>query len=127
MFSLNISFRFVAHPKPTLRASVRCLSLSDLRYLLLPIRSISISSDHEHEHPYRYTSDRWLWDEETQLRKRYKRFNVPELKRIAANSVRANNCSSITKLTDGNSNKIFRLVMDDGRAVIARIPVTVLD
>lgn len=71
---------------------------------------------------FRYSSGRWLWDEEAQLRKRYKRFNVHELKRIAASSIGAQACMSMTKLAEGGFNKVFRLVMDDNSIVIARIP-----
>jgi hypothetical protein len=50
------------------------------------------------------------------------RLNVLELKRIAAKSVNADNCSSTIKIAEGNSNKVFQLVMDDGRAVVVPIP-----
>lgn len=76
----------------------------------------------DYEDYYRYTSGRWLWDEDSQLRERYKRFNVSELKKIAAKSVGAGACVSISKLAEGGSNKVFRLMMDDGSIVIARIP-----
>ncbi|KAB8069135.1 hypothetical protein BDV29DRAFT_195102 [Aspergillus leporis] len=59
---------------------------------------------------YRYTGGRWLGDEERHLRNRYKRFNIPELKRIGAENI------------EGGFNKVFRLVMDNGVSVIARIP-----
>ena len=49
-------------------------------------------------------------------------FNVAELQKIAAKSVGAESCVSITKLPEGGYNKVFRLVMDNGSAVIARIP-----
>ncbi|KAJ5551863.1 hypothetical protein N7461_006561 [Penicillium sp. DV-2018c] len=55
----------------------------------------------EHEHFFRYTSGRWLWDEEQQLR---------------------DSCISITKLGEGGYNKVFRLIMNDGKTVLARIP-----
>jgi len=76
----------------------------------------------EHKDFYRYSGGRWLWDEELQLQERYKRFNVPELKRIAARSIGAQACVSMTKLAEGGFNKVFRLVMDDGSIVIARVP-----
>lgn len=50
---------------------------------------------------------------------------MPELKRIAAGSIGrgdAKACVSMTKLAEGLFNKVFRLVMDDGSVVIARIP-----
>ncbi|GAQ45724.1 hypothetical protein ACLA_024740 [Aspergillus niger] len=71
---------------------------------------------------FQYTSGRWLWNEEQQLKNRYTPFNVPELKRIAAHSIGAGTCTAITKLAEGNYNKCFRLEMDNGSAVIARIP-----
>ncbi|EAW07758.1 aminoglycoside phosphotransferase family protein [Aspergillus clavatus NRRL 1] len=71
---------------------------------------------------FRYTSGRWLWDEEQQLRDRFSPFNVPELQRIAAHSVGADTCTAIAKLAEGSFNKTFRLEMDNGLSVIARIP-----
>lgn len=71
---------------------------------------------------FRYTSGRWLWNEEEQLADRYKAFNVPELQRVAAESVGANMCVGMTKLGEGNYNKVFRLIMDNGLTTIARIP-----
>ncbi len=71
---------------------------------------------------FRYTSGRWLWDEENALRERYRKFNVDELKRIAAKSIGAKSCASMSKLNEGGYNKVFRLVMDNGATVVARIP-----
>ncbi|KAI0968016.1 kinase-like domain-containing protein [Xylaria arbuscula] len=89
------------------------------------IHSQGISSDTaldvQHEF-FRYTSGRWLWDEETRLRERYRLFDVHELQDVAAKSVCAENCVDMIKLAEGGFNKVFRLVMDNGSAVIARIP-----
>lgn len=71
---------------------------------------------------FHYTSGRWLWDEEQQLRDRFSPFNVPELQRVAASSVGANKCIEITKLAEGSFNKTFKLTLDNGMNVIARIP-----
>ncbi|KAF2756096.1 hypothetical protein EJ05DRAFT_502559 [Pseudovirgaria hyperparasitica] len=78
--------------------------------------------DSDYEDYYCYTSGRWLWNETSQLRERYKRFNVLELEKVAAKSAGAQACVSISKLAEGGFNKVFRLVMDDGTVVIARIP-----
>ena len=83
---------------------------------------MSTSPDVDHEIFYRYTSGRWLWDKDAQLCERYKRFNVPELKRIAVSSTGAQSCVSMIKLADCGFNKVFRLVMDDGSIVIVRVP-----
>ncbi|KAH7386943.1 kinase-like domain-containing protein [Phaeosphaeria sp. MPI-PUGE-AT-0046c] len=71
---------------------------------------------------FRYTSGRWLWDEEAQLRARYRRFNVLELQNAAINVLGARNCSKMSKIGEGNFNKIFKLTMDDQSVIIARIP-----
>ncbi|KAF1831506.1 hypothetical protein BDW02DRAFT_48134 [Decorospora gaudefroyi] len=84
---------------------------------------MSACPDPDYEDYYRYTSGRWLWDEETQLRERYKRFNVPELKKKSRRKLWARGLGvSISKLAEGWFNKVFRLAMDDGGVVIARIP-----
>ncbi|KAI1305469.1 kinase-like domain-containing protein [Xylaria venustula] len=77
--------------------------------------------DAQHEF-FRYTSGRWLWDEETRLRERYRLFDVHELQAVAAKSVCAEKCVDMVKLAEGGFNKVFRLVMDNGSAIIARIP-----
>jgi hypothetical protein len=86
-------------------------------------RSLTTSTciDSDYEDYYRYTGGRFLWDEETRLRERYKRFNVHELQKLAAQSVGARDCVSMSKLPEGGYNKLFRLVMDDDKVVIARI------
>ncbi|KAH6676223.1 kinase-like domain-containing protein, partial [Halenospora varia] len=71
---------------------------------------------------FNYSSGRWLWDEEKQLRERYMKFNVEELKRIAAESIGAKSCVSMIKLAEGGYNKVFKLVMDNDSVAIARIP-----
>ncbi|KAK3724179.1 hypothetical protein LTR37_001304 [Vermiconidia calcicola] len=81
-----------------------------------------VSIQPEYDTFFSYDSGRWLWDEEEQLHKRYKRFNVDHLHQIAAKASGARRCISMSKLNEGNSNKAFRLVMDDNTAVIAKIP-----
>lgn len=85
-------------------------------------RPMPSSTPEKHECFFRYTSGRWLWNEEQQLVDRFTPFNVSELQRIAARSIGANQCVAMKKLAEGSFNKTFRLVMDDGSAAIARIP-----
>lgn len=82
----------------------------------------TVSKPQQYEQFFHYTSGRWLWDEEKELRERYKKFNVEELKRIAAESIGAKSCVSMIKLAEGGYNKVFKLVMDNGSVAIARIP-----
>jgi hypothetical protein len=95
---------------------------SSTRFLRVPFRPFSTPPGPDYEAFYRYDGGRWLWDEEAQLRKRYRYFNVAELKDLATRTVGAQACVSITKLAEGGSNKVFRLVMDNNAVVIARIP-----
>lgn len=88
-------------------------------------RTLTTSADGDYERFYQYTSGRWLWDEEARLREHYKKFNVPALKHIAAKSVGAHDCISMTKFAEQDSGKLFRLEMDNGTVVIAKIPVPV--
>jgi hypothetical protein len=69
-----------------------------------------------------YTSGRWLWNERQQLNARYQRFNVGSLKSIACEAKSSPGCISLEKIGEGNYNKAFRLVMQDGQKVIAKIP-----
>lgn len=90
------------------------LSLFDLKS--------SMSSRSPNDHLFRYTSGRWLWNEEQQLKDRYRYFNVPELKRVTCQAASSSRCVSLEKIGEGNYNKAFRLVMQDGQKVIAKIP-----
>lgn len=114
------------------RLSNRCTFLSGVSlrrprlpfYNILPFtrRTSSVNTQQPYEEFYRYTSGRWLWDEEQELRDRYSPFNVPELQKAAASSVGAKECVVMIKLAEGSFNKIFKLSMDNGLNVIARIP-----
>lgn len=83
---------------------------------------VNTASETQWENFFRYTSGRWLWDEDKQLRDRYKVFDVHELKQVAARVIGSHTCVSITKLAEGAYNKVFHLSMDDGKTVLARIP-----
>lgn len=69
-----------------------------------------------------YTSGRWLWNEREQLEARYRLFDVPSLQQVACQAVGAKKCISMQKIGEGNYNKAYRLGMEDGQNVIAKIP-----
>jgi hypothetical protein len=71
---------------------------------------------------FRYTSGRWLWNDREQLEARYRRFDVPSLQQAACQAVGADKCISFEKIGEGNYNKAYRLEMEDGRKVIAKVP-----
>lgn len=70
---------------------------------------------------YNYRSGRWLYNEQHQLAKRYVKFDVSALQRVAADTA-GSDCSAIAKLAEGFYNKTFSLKLDDGRELIAKIP-----
>ncbi|KAH8726640.1 kinase-like domain-containing protein [Phaeosphaeriaceae sp. PMI808] len=90
-------------------------------YSRLP-QSTDPAYDNDKHEFFRYTSGRWLWNEEEQLRERHRRFNVLELQKAAVNAVGSRSCTEISKIGEGNFNKVFKLTMDDQSVVIARIP-----
>lgn len=53
---------------------------------------------------------------------RYRRFDVSKLKQAACKALGSTACVSVQKIGEGNYNKAYRLVMQDGRRVIAKIP-----
>lgn len=87
------------------------------------IRSMSSSqTPYGNDHLFNYTSGRWLWNERQQLDARYRRFNVSNLKKAACKALSSSGCISLEKIGEGNYNKAYRLVMQDDRKVIAKIP-----
>ncbi|KAE8407474.1 phosphotransferase family protein [Aspergillus pseudonomiae] len=71
---------------------------------------------------FKYTSGRWLIDEEHQLAQRYVKFHVNNLCSKAASVFSdSTTCMDIIKI-EGNFNKAFLLTMDDGHEVVAKVP-----
>ncbi|RAL14787.1 aminoglycoside phosphotransferase family protein [Aspergillus homomorphus CBS 101889] len=136
LVSYNIKYGLSCRIYPTrnltqlpVRCHRLCSSRSPSSSLLAPsrpfhsIRTLSSAKNvSESDDLFRYTSGRWLWNEEQRLQDRFVAFNVSELQTVAANSIGANKCVSITKLAEGGSNRAFLLKMDDGRSVIAKLP-----
>lgn len=103
------------------RRFAKPLKLSVTSAFTWSLRPMSLLAEHDSEF-FRYTTGRWLWGENEQLVERYRKFNVSELKTVAARTLGSQSCIAISKIGEGNFNKVFRLEMDDGSKVIARIP-----
>jgi hypothetical protein len=71
---------------------------------------------------FNFTRGRFVCDKAFKMSQRHVHFNVEELARLAAESVRAKSCASIEKYPDGMYNKAMLLTMDDGAQVVARVP-----
>lgn len=96
---------------------VTALFLRDKR--LADCRSLAIASPQESL--FRYTSGRWLYDEQRQLDRRHVRFNVEALCAVAS-GIFGTRCTQVTKLPEGLYNKVFSLKTDAGDELLARIP-----
>ncbi|KAJ8113860.1 hypothetical protein OPT61_g4116 [Boeremia exigua] len=71
---------------------------------------------------YKYTSGRWLWNEDYRLARRYVEFDLPGLLQVSAQAIGARSCAKVVKLPEGNFSKVFLISMDDGREIIAKLP-----
>lgn len=85
-------------------------------------RRLSHSSRSSLNSLFDYTSGRWLWNEADQLDARHCRFDISGLKQAACQAVGTESCLSLKKIGEGNFNKAYRLEMEDGQKVVAKIP-----
>ncbi|KAI8939218.1 hypothetical protein NX059_005046 [Plenodomus lindquistii] len=85
-------------------------------------RDTEVIRDCDVQQFYKYTSGRWLWNEEYQLARRYVEFDLPGLLQVSAQAIGARSCVKVDKLPEGNFSKVFLMTMDDGRELIAKLP-----
>jgi hypothetical protein len=71
---------------------------------------------------FTYTTGRWLWNSPAQLSARRVSFNPTALQDAACRATGTSKCLSLSKIGEGNYNKAYRLEMEDGRCVIAKVP-----
>lgn len=139
---------FILHSQPYFRANHQHATFhtflkNPVRYIARVTTNISIfiphdNSAHAHLHNqistktiidisesdiFTYKAQRWLWNEPSQLQRRYLKFNIPSLIHAAEKAlVHGAKCVEMTKLPEGNLNKTLLLQMVDGREVIAKLP-----
>ena len=89
---------------------------------ILEFRKYSSESWSEANELFNYTTGRWLWNEPAQLAARRVSFNIPALQDAACRATGTAKCLSISKIGEGNYNKAYRLEMENGRHVIAKVP-----
>jgi hypothetical protein len=72
---------------------------------------------------FSYKTQRWLWNEPEQLRRRYLQFNLEALILVAEGVVSGEtNCTDVTKLPKRSFNKTLLMTMYGGYQLIARLP-----
>jgi hypothetical protein len=80
------------------------------------------SACHEEDF-YTYKAQRWIWNNERQLQKRYVRFDLGELIKAAEEAVGNDAiCTDVSKLPEGNFNKAFLATMKNGARLVVKIP-----
>ncbi|CAG8271823.1 unnamed protein product [Penicillium nalgiovense] len=79
--------------------------------------------DGDLEEFYRYSTQKWLWNEPAQLLRRYLQFNMDALIHVAEEATGDGSiCVDVTKLPEGNSNKVFLVTMQDGKQLVVNLP-----
>ncbi|KAE8374444.1 kinase-like domain-containing protein [Aspergillus bertholletiae] len=128
MFVLARLVRCRSHPVRSITRAV-----TPLNPALIP-RTFSTSRDVAHPSTesselFEYTSGRWIYNEAVRLAERRRVFNVPELKRLAAESVNqgVNDVARFEKLAEGGFNRTFLVTMNDGFQFIARVPYPITE
>ncbi|KAF1828916.1 hypothetical protein BDW02DRAFT_462923, partial [Decorospora gaudefroyi] len=73
---------------------------------------------------YNYTSGRWLYNERLRLAERRRVFDAHQLCSVAAKSIAQSTeeLTTLTKIAEGGSYRIFEATFKDGTQVIIRIP-----
>ncbi|KAL6704899.1 Phosphotransferase enzyme [Coniothyrium glycines] len=93
-----------------------------LRHVQAKSRWLSSSVRVEKDSLFQYTSGRWLWNEREHLEARQRWFSVPNLQQVACRATGAETCILVEKIGEGNYNKAYRLEMDNGQKIIAKVP-----
>ncbi|RPD52727.1 hypothetical protein L226DRAFT_550868 [Lentinus tigrinus ALCF2SS1-7] len=91
----------------------------------LPRRTFAaMAHPHSDNELFEYTSGRWLVNDKLRHAERRRDFNVDELRRLAAESVKRSpdDVESLRKLAEGGFNRVFLITMRDGFRMVARIP-----
>ncbi|KAL5333381.1 kinase-like domain-containing protein [Aspergillus crustosus] len=73
---------------------------------------------------FKYTSGRWIYNEDIRFGERYLEFDIEALRNAVASSISRPPADivSFLKLSEGGFNRLFQVTFNDGRHVIARIP-----
>ncbi|KAL2859469.1 kinase-like domain-containing protein [Aspergillus pseudodeflectus] len=92
-------------------------------------RFSSSNKRHQASDLFEYTSGRWMYNDALRHAERRRTFNVPELKRLAAQSVqhREEDVVDLVKLAEGGFNRSFLITLQNGRQLVARIPYPVTE
>ncbi|KAJ7202551.1 protein kinase subdomain-containing protein PKL CAK Fmp29 [Mycena pura] len=117
------SLRRTHSSPPTFHGHLSCSSLFATPTRWPTRRAVSLVA-HPRSDLFKYTSGRWLVNDELRRAERRRYFNVDELRRLAAESVerKPDDVERLEKLAEGGFNRIFLITMRDGFRMVARIP-----
>ncbi|KAL4781272.1 kinase-like domain-containing protein [Aspergillus varians] len=76
------------------------------------------------EELFKYTSGRWIFNEDLRLKERHLEFDIAALQSaVAAATTRStSDIVSFNQLAEGGFNRLFQVTFNDGKHVIARLP-----
>lgn len=87
------------------------------------INSCSFLLDSKHaDDLFSYTSGRFVYNENSQLRRRHVEFNVAALKQAVIKHTGRNKIIDLVKIGEGGFNRAFLLTLEDGFQAVAKIP-----
>ncbi|KLO09778.1 hypothetical protein SCHPADRAFT_549770 [Schizopora paradoxa] len=116
--------RFASRRKSTLARLPRLGRLATIEILSRSFSQLQAHYGSDHEF-FRYTTaERSKEESAGKLRSdKYFEFNVNELCSVAAKSCGAEKCTGIKKLNDDGKNRVLSLRLDNGKEVVARLPL----
>ncbi|KAK2805490.1 hypothetical protein FQN51_000316 [Onygenales sp. PD_10] len=73
---------------------------------------------------FRYTRHRWIFNEEKEIARRYRQFDLQKLIDVAIDVAGdgAQSCTKVLKCVEGLHNKALLLTLDNGEEVFAKLP-----
>ncbi|KLJ08587.1 hypothetical protein EMPG_15980 [Blastomyces silverae] len=73
---------------------------------------------------FKYSRHRWIFNEEKEVARRYRKFDLQKLIEVAIDTAGdgAQSCTKVLKCVEGLHNKALLLTMDNGKEVFAKLP-----
>ncbi|KAL8726443.1 MAG: hypothetical protein Q9166_006721 [cf. Caloplaca sp. 2 TL-2023] len=86
--------------------------------------TVTARSEHGGDALFSYDSRKWIYNESLRQAERYLKFDVQQLKHVAATSVGRTKADviDIHKLGEGGFNRAFEITLRDGLQLVARLP-----
>lgn len=117
--------RFLSQVQPdkTRTASSSGRQFSGLRAFTSDVVEYSRSVGVPKDDLFSYKAQRWLWNEDLQLQSRFVQFDLDALVKVAEEAAGTGMVAmNVSRLSEGNFNKVFLVTMLNGSEVVVKIP-----